>query len=91
MDLKVIDLFKIERNDQLSKIKVLKGGVRYWTDERDRDTVILEELIEQFNEVIENRKSAVRNLAACQADHRKAVDRLEKINRAIKALEDLED
>lgn len=91
MDLKVIDLLKIERNDQLSKIKTFKSGAKYWIDERDRDTLKLEELIEEFNDIIEHRKYAIRNLAACQADHRKAVDRLEKINRAIKALEDLED
>lgn len=91
MDLKVIDLLKIEKTEQLSKIKTLKGGVEYWIDEKDRDTLRLTELIEEFNEIIEHRKYTVRNLAACQADHRKAVDRLERINRAIKALEDLED
>lgn len=91
MDLKVIDLLNLEKNEQLSKIKTLKGGVKYWIDERDRDTLELTELIKEFNEVIAHRKYAIRNLSACQADHRKAVDRLEKINRAIKALEDLED
>ena len=91
MDLKVIDLLKIEKANQLSKIKTLKGGVKYWIDEKDRDTLKLEELIKEFNETIVHRKYAVRNLADCQADHRKAVDRLEKINRAIKDLEDLED
>ena len=91
MDLKVVDLLKIEKTNQLSDIKSLKNGIRYWIDERDSCDRRLELLIKEFNEVVQYRKYTVRNLAEGQSQHRKAVDRLEKLNRAIKAVEDLED
>ena len=93
MDLKTASgVLKVERNQTISKIKAIrKLGIKYWMDERDRNDARLEELVKEFNEVIARRKVAVKNLAACQSDHRKMMDYIDKLDQAIEILEDLED
>lgn len=93
MDLKMASgILKVERNETISKIKAIrKLGIKYWMDERDRNDARLQELIKEFNEVVANRKTAVRNLAACQSDHRKMMDYIDELDKAIKILEALED
>lgn len=91
MDLNVADVLKVEKTNVMSKIKSLKGGVQYWMREKEIVDRRLEELIKEFNEVVKDRKYIQSNLASCQADQRKTVDYFEKLNRAIAALEDLEE